>query len=88
MLRRSAETNCVLLFRKLMEALSIPTRPATCFVLAVRLCLKQFHKDHYFLSLDVSQLNKILLRFVPGFCGAHGGGSYGPIENELERNDT
>lgn len=45
-----------------MEALSIRTGPATCFVSAVRLCLKQFHKDHYFLSQDVLQLNKILPR--------------------------
>lgn len=49
-----------------MEALSIRTRPATCFVSAVRLCLKQFHKDHYFLSRHVLQLNKILLHsFLP-----------------------
>lgn len=66
MLWHCSETNCMLLFRKLMEALSIWTRPATCFVSAVRLCLKQFHKDHYFLSQDALQLNKILLRlFLP-----------------------
>lgn len=74
-----------------MEALSIRTRPATCFVSAVRLCLKQFHKDHYFLSRDVLQLNKTPpppFSFAPAFCTAYGGSSYGPIENELEWNDS
>lgn len=32
--------------------------------LLVRLCLKQFHKDHYFVSRDVLQLNKIPLFFA------------------------
>lgn len=71
-----------------MDALLIWTRPATCFVSAVRLCLKQFHKDHYFVSQDVSQLNKIPLFFVSRFCGVYGADSYGPIENELETNDS
>lgn len=51
-----------------MEALSIPTRPATRFVPAVGLRLKQFHKDHYFPSQDVSWLNKILLHSFPPFA--------------------
>jgi len=71
-----------------MEALSIRTRPATCFVSAVRLCLKQFHKDHYFLSQDVFQRNEIPPLLIPAFCAAYSGSSYGPIENELEQNDT
>ena len=57
--------NCL---EKLIEALSIRTRPATCSAPAVRLCLKQFYKDHYFLSRDVLQLNKILLRSLPHFA--------------------
>lgn len=51
-----------------MEALSIGTRPATRSVPAVGLCLKQFHKDHYFPSQDVLQLNKILLYSFPRFA--------------------
>lgn len=51
-----------------MEALSIGTRPATRSVPAVGLCLKQFHKDHYFPSQDVLQLNKILLHSFPRFA--------------------
>lgn len=86
--RCTTATNGTLLFRKLMEAASIRTRPASCFVSAVRLCLKQFHKDHYFLSRDVSEPNEILLRSLLAFCTARGDGSYGPIENELEWNDT
>lgn len=48
-----------------MGASSIGTGPATRFVPAVGLCLKQFYKDHYFPSQNVLQLNNILLHSFP-----------------------